>query len=40
MLKETQRVRENRLKAWVMAIANKIKKSDKGETQYKNEKIK
>ena len=27
------------IKAWVRTIANKIKKSDKGETEYKNDKI-
>ena len=27
------------IKAWVRAIVNKIKKSDKGETEYKKEKI-
>lgn len=27
------------IKAWVRTIANKIKKSDKEETEYKNKKI-
>ena len=27
------------IKAWLRTIANKIKKSDKEETEYKNEKI-